>query len=1132
VAARTEGQELALRQLRSIQLATAVGLDLLDIQEPNAGDSMSVEVSVDCAGIVHRADGIVLHGRERLDISIPPGFPHHVPTVTTRHARWAGTPHVQWRRQLCLYAAESVEWMPADGMYGYVERLFSWLEHAAAGELDPDDAPLHPPVAYTTPGAPLVIPRVDAPRVDEDVWLGSASLAHPNDQRYDITGWVPDLDADGGIITPPTGSAAAVLTPFLLDFEYPRTVGQLVMALHDRGLPLARLLLHLGWVAAFRSEGEPLLVVLGTAMRRSADGSTRQHLSAWRIAAETADRLREAIHRHSSDQERRELGEQALQEIVGWITNADVEWCPVREDRPEIVERRDSTSPMQSFAGKHVAVWGCGALGGPIAELVVRAGASVTLYDHAPVNPGVLVRQPFIDEDLGHAKAVVLARRLERIFPKATISYYVRNVLTGPLDRTDWHDGADILIDATASGMVQAKLERTRRRHPQPVTIVTALVGHTAERGLVTVGGPNFTGAGADALRATKLACLRSQRLAGFLDEFWPDPPRADHFQPEPGCSSPTFRGSAAEVTALAGMLLVAVSSELSRIRGEDTPDAVAHLVALPTAEHNGTRSARLDLQAATVLPDADARFEVRFGAQAAAQVRGGIASARRRLGSDPETGGVLFGERDDAAGVIWIDEATGPPPDSVESPELFLCGSDGVHELDASKRARTSGTVGFLGMWHTHPRQSADFSHRDLQGMLQLLNASSSPRAQGLILIVGWAATTPQLAAYLFEREQLRQDQATITAQQPAAFPQRGAMPRDIGLALSGGGSRAIAFHLGCLRALHDRGVLDRVRVVSGVSGGSVMSALWAYADDDFETFEMRVRELLGRGLARGIARRALLSRRAPQAAASALLAALRLGPRTVSRTDAFRDVLAERVCGNTLIDGPRRHDIDVVINACDLRTGSAFRFGSAESGTWRYGTIVGNDVTLATAVAASAAYPVILPALDRRWEFERRDGTRERHRVVLTDGGVFDNLGITCLEPGRSEAFSTNVHPVDYIIACDAGQGLLGSRTPVLWPSRMKRSFESTFRKVQDAGRSRLHQAVAAGELRGFLLPYLGQQDRELVDPPTDLVPRDAVIGYPTNFSAMTAGDLTRLTKRGEQLTRSALDAYLPEL
>ena len=44
------------------------------------------------------------------------------------------------------------------------------------------------------------------------------------------------------------------------------------------------------------------------------------------------------------------------------------------------------------------------------------------------------------------------------------------------------------------------------------------------------------------------------------------------------------------------------------------------------------------------------------------------------------------------------------------------------------------------------------------------------------------------------------------------------------IGLSLSGGGSRAIAFHLGCMRALHDLGVLNKVDVLSTVSGLSLI--------------------------------------------------------------------------------------------------------------------------------------------------------------------------------------------------------------------------------------------------------------------------------------------------------------------
>lgn len=53
------------------------------------------------------------------------------------------------------------------------------------------------------------------------------------------------------------------------------------------------------------------------------------------------------------------------------------------------------------------------------------------------------------------------------------------------------------------------------------------------------------------------------------------------------------------------------------------------------------------------------------------------------------------------------------------------------------------------------------------------------------------------------------------------------------IGLALSGGGSRAMAFHLGCLRALNQLGLLDRIDVLSTVSGGSVIGERWFSEDE-----------------------------------------------------------------------------------------------------------------------------------------------------------------------------------------------------------------------------------------------------------------------------------------------------------
>src|SRR5216683_6950923 len=70
------------------------------------------------------------------------------------------------------------------------------------------------------------------------------------------------------------------------------------------------------------------------------------------------------------------------------------------------------------------------------------------------------------------------------------------------------------------------------------------------------------------------------------------------------------------------------------------------------------------------------------------------------------------------------------------------------------------------------------------------------------------------------------------------------------IGLALSGGGSRAIAFHLGCLRALNQLGLLDRVVVLSTVSGGSVIGACFQAHRGDFASFEAKIRDLLSQGL------------------------------------------------------------------------------------------------------------------------------------------------------------------------------------------------------------------------------------------------------------------------------------------
>jgi NTE family protein len=386
------------------------------------------------------------------------------------------------------------------------------------------------------------------------------------------------------------------------------------------------------------------------------------------------------------------------------------------------------------------------------------------------------------------------------------------------------------------------------------------------------------------------------------------------------------------------------------------------------------------------------------------------------------------------------------------------------------------------------------------------------------------------------------------------------------IGLALSGGGARAMAFHLGCLRALHDRGLLERVSVLSTVSGGSVIGACWAYWDCDFTEFDRRVSLLLRSGIQGSILRSALLSIETFKIAAtlvvnaipSALIGAVRMALRFArlvfripsaflenrladfsrdlpiwgSLSTAFEHALHRKLFGDSKLGNVKRQGLEVVINACDLRTGTAFRFGSLSSGGWRYGRVRNNEIAVAKAVASSAAFPILLPPLMESFEFERQ-GRLTKERVVLTDGGVFDNLGVTVLEPGRDAVVSVNTFSVSHIISANAGAGQAsGDSSPFWWIGRVAQSFETVHRKVQDAAYGRLHQYVESGVLKGFGMIYLGQVDARLPNRPDDLVPREAVYLYPTDFAPMSRKNLDVLTRRGEQLTHAIVDRYLPNL
>jgi NTE family protein len=370
------------------------------------------------------------------------------------------------------------------------------------------------------------------------------------------------------------------------------------------------------------------------------------------------------------------------------------------------------------------------------------------------------------------------------------------------------------------------------------------------------------------------------------------------------------------------------------------------------------------------------------------------------------------------------------------------------------------------------------------------------------------------------------------------------------IALTLSGGGSRAIAFHLGCMRALHDHGILKNIAVISSVSGGSVIGALYAYSHDDFDAFEARVKALLHRG----IFCRALGHFLNPvfflKWLGSLILVVpfniiLRLAfwlfkrrfrPPIIRRWATLTDALLYAIrkeIGNKDLKAVERSGLTVVINACELRSATSFRFGSEKAANWQLGTLEDGQVDVAFAVAASAAYPVLLPSLDRTFTFIKGEH-RWRMRVALSDGGVFENLGISSVEPSDSPQKKSLHYPAKYILCCSAGSGQFRrSPVPSTFYRRISQTFETVFKKGQDAAMNRLFMHQKKGSMKGFMLAYLGMKDEELDASvvPEGFIGRRLVMGYPTDFSAMKKKNIRLLTERGRQVTNAVLAMHLPK-
>lgn len=346
--------------------------------------------------------------------------------------------------------------------------------------------------------------------------------------------------------------------------------------------------------------------------------------------------------------------------------------------------------------------------------------------------------------------------------------------------------------------------------------------------------------------------------------------------------------------------------------------------------------------------------------------------------------------------------------------------------------------------------------------------------------------------------------------------------------LSLSGGGYRAMVFHIGALWRLNEIGLLGKLRRISSVSGGSITAAYLGlrWGDLDFDA----------NGTARkfglfvdGI--RAMADRTVD---AGAIIGGIFL-PGTISDrvAAAYDEVLFK---GRKLADLPDDTDHRAprfVINATNVQTAVLWRFSRPFMGDYRVGLVDKPDVTLATAVAASSAFPPVLSPLTLpiRQPVRQTPGADLNHdpafttKAILSDGGVYDNLGLETVK-----RFST-------LLVSDAGQKISPEQDPHHdWARHAIRVLDVVDNQVRSLRKRQLIDAYNRGDHTGT---YWGIRtsfaDYHLPADPLNCLHRDPspLAAIPTRLEKMPRDVQERLINWGYAICDAGLRAHIsPEL
>jgi predicted acylesterase/phospholipase RssA len=235
-----------------------------------------------------------------------------------------------------------------------------------------------------------------------------------------------------------------------------------------------------------------------------------------------------------------------------------------------------------------------------------------------------------------------------------------------------------------------------------------------------------------------------------------------------------------------------------------------------------------------------------------------------------------------------------------------------------------------------------------------------------------------------------------------------------NIAIAMSGGGYRATTYHLGVLSCLHKASILEKVTMLSSVSGGSITAIKYADSlveEKSFNEFETEIEKFLKQF---NLIENSLMlintqSTNRKRSVHSLITAFAELYHQHLlsDKTKYFNSFWSTSF--------NKSHLKELSINATDFHSGNGFRFIRSQSGWATIGNknlrLVRDDVKkmrTGDILAASSCFPGGFEPIDLLQDFAFDEPFDHKHyekkwktkEAPLMDGGIYDNQGMEAIK------------------------------------------------------------------------------------------------------------------------------------